>query len=123
MLTIYEPKSPSCQSLVDALHLPRVEGTQLGVLALGAQGDSEAVAAAGVDAHGEALAAVDEDFDDAAIDEDAQVKRFARWDENGRGFGWARLGFGEQGGARVVEGYDAELLLRGHETAGDLAVF
>ena len=48
---------------------------QLAHPALGAERDAEAVFAARIDAHGDALLAVDEHLDDALVDEDAQLER------------------------------------------------
>ena len=73
---------------VDVLHLIGVERDQFGALALGAQRDSDAVGAVGIDPRGHALLAVGKDFDDALIDENPQLERLAR-SEDDRGGLWS----------------------------------
>lgn len=61
----------------DALHLIRRQRNQPGLAAAGEDGHSRAVGTGWVGPQRQALAAIGEDFDDAAVDEDAQMQRLA----------------------------------------------
>jgi len=56
---------------IDVLHLPCVESREHGVLPLAAQRYTDAVLAAGIDTHCNALFAIDEHLDRAFVNKDA----------------------------------------------------
>ena len=56
-----------------------------------------------VDPHGDALLAVDKDFDDAPVHEHPQFERLVRIDRDGRGFGGARKHVWSAGGIGRID--------------------
>ena len=85
-----EPSKIPFLSAPDRLHLPGFKSADPAVGTLGTKRNAQAVRAFRVDPQGDALSAVDENFDDAAVDEDPQFQCFVRGQEDGRGFGRAR---------------------------------
>ena len=83
--------------MVDVLHLPRIEGDELRIATDSSQRYAKAVFAARIDSDSGALPVINEDFDNATVNEHAKFYwRRDIFEKNGRDFGRA----GQNSGVR-----------------------